>query len=64
MSDNPTKQILVTCCADCPFNMTCKAWKSLSSKDKVYLTLSSAVPHDFMLAKCHLDDAPTSGKGE
>ena len=54
---NPTRQILVTCCNDCPFNMKCKAWKGMSRKDKVYLNLSSNVPHDFMLAKCPLDEA-------
>jgi len=55
---NPIKQILVTSCSDCPFNMTCKAWDDLSGKDKVYLNLSNDVPHDFMLAKCPLEDAP------
>ncbi len=51
-----SKVIKVSCCADCPFNMQCKAWKKLSSKQRVYLAISHSVPHDMILKDCHLED--------
>ena len=47
--------IRVTCCADCPLNGECKAWKKLDSKAKTFLNLSNSVPVDFMLTDCPLE---------
>lgn len=54
MSQN--KVIYVNSCAECPFNGNCKAWKKLSSKDRVYLTIGNSVPQDMMLKACPLED--------
>lgn len=51
-----SKVIKVSCCADCPFNMKCEAWYALTSKARVYLTISNSVPHDMILKDCHLED--------
>lgn len=51
---NPIRIIEVTCCADCPFHGKCKAWRNLTSKERVTLTISSSIPHDMMLKDCPL----------
>ena len=51
------KQIIIDSCDNCPFNGGCEAWISLTSKQRVQLSLSPAYANGFILAKCHLEDA-------
>lgn len=50
------KIIKVENCQSCPYEGTCKAWKDLTAKQRIYLSISNNVPHEFMLEKCHLED--------
>lgn len=49
--------IRVNSCADCPFQGKCKAWKALTKKERVFISISNSVPHDFMLKNCDLEEA-------
>lgn len=50
------KIIKVASCNKCPYNLKCKAWKDLSQRQRVYLTIGNDVPHDFILKTCKLED--------
>ena len=52
------KIIKITKCGDCPFHGDCKAWKRLTSAQRVRLTLGVGVTDNFILKGCHLDDDP------
>lgn len=52
------KIIRVTSCQDCPFHGTCKAWKALTRKQRVQLTIGNSTPQTFILAKCELEGDP------
>lgn len=54
------KVIYVNSCQECPFNGQCKAWKALSRKDRVYLTISTSVPLDMVLEACPLEEIASS----
>ena len=49
--------IRVSSCSDCPLQGKCKAWKNLTKKERVFISISNSVPHDFMLSKCELEEA-------
>jgi len=50
------KIIKVDSCNNCPYNGACKSWKKLTSKQRVYLTISNSIPINFMLKDCELED--------
>ena len=50
------KQIIVTDCQSCPFDSNCEAWKKLTRKQRVTLTISNSVPQNFILKTCPLED--------
>lgn len=52
------KMIKVGSCSDCPFNGGCKAWRKLTSAQRIRVTLGVGVSNDFILKGCHLDDDP------
>lgn len=56
------KIIKVISCDDCPYNGTCKAWKSLTRKQRVIMTISTSVPQGFILKNCHLEDEKGAGE--
>ena len=58
------KIIRVKSCETCPYYDTCKAWKSLTRKQRVSITISMRTPKDFMLKACHLEDDPESKGNE
>jgi len=51
-----TKAIKIENCQTCPHEGKCKAWTSLSKSQRVQLAIGNNTPHEFILAKCHLDD--------
>ena len=51
------KIIRIDDCMKCPFYGKCKAWLSLSRKEKVALTIGVGLPK-FILKDCHLEDDP------
>lgn len=57
------KIIEVEWCYDCPLYGECKAWKKLSRKNRVMLTIGNGVG-DFILLGCPLTDGPDLKKGE
>jgi len=58
------KIIKVTACNNCPFEGQCKAWKSLTRAQRLQITIGNSTPHNFILAKCHLDDDPDAETNE
>lgn len=48
--------IRVNSCSECPFQGECKAWKALTKKQRVFISIGSGVPHDFMLKDCDLEE--------
>ena len=48
--------IRVNSCDECPLIGECKAWKSLTSKERVFISIGNGVPTDFMLKDCHLEE--------
>jgi len=49
--------IRVNSCDECPFRGECKAWKALTKKERVFISIGNGVPHGFMLANCELEGA-------
>jgi len=49
------KNIVVDSCETCPFIGECDPWKSLTSKQKVFLTIGNSVKK-FILNGCPLPD--------
>jgi hypothetical protein len=50
------KQIIIDSCQECPFECGCEAWKNLTRKQRVTLTISNSVPQNFILKTCPLED--------
>jgi len=58
------KIIRVKSCETCPHYGKCKAWKKLTSKQRVSITISTSTPKDFMLNGCPLEDDNNLKTGE
>ena len=50
------KVLKINDCQSCPFYGECKAWKGLTKSQRVQLAIGNMTPHNFILAKCHLED--------
>ncbi len=57
-----SKLIKVSSCGNCPHNGTCAAWTALTRKQRVTLTISNSIPHNFILKDCHLEEGLVNGK--
>ena len=54
------KIIKIESCQTCPYEGKCEAYKSLTRKQRVMLSIGNNTPTDFILAKCHLADEVNS----
>lgn len=57
MGKKPVKKVIVVDkCDNCPFNGLCTPWKSITSRQRVALTISTKYACGFILKDCPLPD--------
>ena len=53
------KIIEVTSCQECPHHGLCGAWGKLTANERFAINYGVGMPVNFILAACHLKDAPS-----